>query len=143
MSQANVEIVREVMTLVDAARNGDQSQSLDDLMQRLANLVAADAQIDMSRRVFNPDVYCGQAGLRRLLDEIREVWDEFRVTAERFVDAGDRIVVIEAIRGRGRTSRVTVDSRSASIWTLRDRQIIHMEARYDPREALEAVGLGA
>jgi ketosteroid isomerase-like protein len=141
MSQENVEIVREVMALVDIARNGDQSQSLDDLMQRLANLVATDAQIDMSRRIFNPDVYSGQAGLRRLLDELREVWDEFRVTPERFVDAGDRIVVIEAIRGRGRTSSVPVGSRSASIWTLHDGQIIHMEARYDPQEALKAVRL--
>jgi ketosteroid isomerase-like protein len=141
MSHANVEIVREVMALVDTARNGDQGRSPDDLMQRLANLVATDAQIDMSRRVLNPDVYSGQAGLRRLLEEIREVWDEFRVTPERFVDAGDRVIVIEAIRGRGRTSSVTVDSRSASIWTLRDGQIIHMEARYDPQEALEAVGV--
>jgi ketosteroid isomerase-like protein len=141
MSQENVEIVREVMALVDSACNGDLSQSLDDLSQRLANLVATDAQIDMSRRVFNPDVYRGQAGLRRLLQEIREVWDEFRVTPERFVDAGDRVVVIETIRGRGRTSSVPVESRSASIWTLRDGQIIHMQTRYEPQEALKAVGL--
>jgi ketosteroid isomerase-like protein len=137
-----VEIVREAMGLVDDARNDDLSQAaLDDLFQRLTNLVATDAQIDMSRRVFNPDVYSGQAGLRRLLREIREVWDEFRVTPERFVDAGNRVVVIESIRGRGRTSSVPVEGRSASIWTLRDGQIIHMETGYDPQEALKAVEL--
>jgi ketosteroid isomerase-like protein len=141
MSQENVEIVREVMALVDSARNGDLSQSLDDLTQRLANLVATDAQIDMSRRVFNPDVYRGLAGLRRLLQEIREVWDEFRVTPERFVDAGDRVVVIETVRGRGGTSGVDVESQSASIWTLRDGQVMHMETGYEPQEALKAVGL--
>ena len=142
MAQENVEIVREVMALVDDARNGDLSQqALDDLNQRLTILVAPDAQVDMSRRVFNPDVYSGHDGLRRLLHEIREVWDEFRVTPERFIDAGDRVVVIEAIRGRGRTSSVPVETRSASIWTLRDGQIIHMRTSYDPQEALEAVGL--
>jgi ketosteroid isomerase-like protein len=137
-----VEIVREAMALVDDARNADLSPpALDDLIQRLSHLVATGAQIDMSGRVFNPDVYTGEAGLRRLLSEIREVWHEFRVTPERFVDAGDRVVVIEAIRGRGRTSNVPVESRSASIWTLCDGQIIHMKTSYDPREALEAVGL--
>jgi ketosteroid isomerase-like protein len=76
-----------------------------------------------------------------LLREIRDVLDEFRVTPERFFDAGDRVVVIESIRARGRTSNVAVESRSASVWTLRDGQIIHMKTSYDPQEALEAVGL--
>src|SRR5271167_2364124 len=129
------------MALVDDARNSDLTESLDDLMQRLTNLVATDAQIDMSRRVFNPDVYCGQAGLRRLLQEIRAVWDQFRVTPVRFVDAGDRVVVIETIRGRGRASGVEVEHRSASIWTVRVSKIIQMKARYDPQDALKAVGL--
>lgn len=142
MSRKNVEIVAQAMKLVDDARNDDLSEAaLDDLVRRLTSLVASDAQIDMSRRVFNPDVYSGPAGLRRLLYEIREVWDEFRVTPERFLDAGDRVVVVEAIRGRGRSSSLPVESRSASIWTLRDGQIIHMETRYDPQEALDAVGL--
>lgn len=142
MSQDNVDIVREAMALADEARNADLSEpARDALIGRFTNLVATDAQFDMSGRVFNPDVYTGKAGLRRLLREIREVWDEFRVTPERFVDAGDRVVVIEAIRGRGRSSNVPVESRSASIWTLRDGQIIHMKTSYDPREALEAAGL--
>jgi hypothetical protein len=65
MSQENVEIVREAMAIADDARNSDLSESaLDDLIQRLTNLVATDAQIDMSGRVFNPDVYTGEAGLR-------------------------------------------------------------------------------
>lgn len=142
MSQQNVEIVREAMALADEARNAELSQpALDALVGQFTDLVATDAQFDMSERVFNPDVYTGEVGLRRLIREIREVWDEFRVTPERFVDAGDRVVVIEAIRGRGRTSNVPVESRSASIWTLRDGQIVHMKTSYDPREALEAVGL--
>jgi ketosteroid isomerase-like protein len=142
MSQHNVEIVREVMSMADAALNSDPGESLEDLTQRLDKLVATDAQIDMSRRVFNPDVYQGRAGLLRLLEEIREVWDEFRVTPERFVDAGDRVVVVENIRGRGKTSGVQVEARSASIWTLRDDRVVHMQTRYQPQEALEAVGLG-
>jgi len=141
MSEQNVEIVREVMVIADTVRNSDLGDSLDDVTQRLDKLVATDAQIDMSRRVFNPDVYHGRAGLLRLLEEIREVWEEFRVTPERFVDAGDRVVVIENLRGRGKTSGVQVEARSASIWTLRDGRVVHMQTRFEPQEAFEIAGV--
>jgi ketosteroid isomerase-like protein len=134
MSQENVGTVREVVALVNEALEGNPSQ-------RLTALVAADAEIDMSRRVFNPGMYCGHEGLRRLLNEIQEVWEEFHITAERFVDAGDRVVVIETRLGRGRGSGLEVKDRSATMWTLRDGQVIHMQSDLDPREALKAVGL--
>jgi ketosteroid isomerase-like protein len=135
MSQENVEVVREVMGLLDRATSDG------DVTPRLADLFATDVQIDMSHRVFNPDTYEGHAGLRRLGQEIREVWEEFRITPERFVDAGDRVVVIETRRGRGRGSGIEVEHRSAVIWTLRDGQVIRMETDLDPQEALDAVGL--
>jgi hypothetical protein len=58
MSRADVEIVREVMSLFDDARNGDLS-NLELQMTRLRDLVTDDAEIDMSKRVFNPQVYRG------------------------------------------------------------------------------------
>src|SRR2546421_2328402 len=134
MSQENVEVVREVMGLLDrAAADGE-------VPPRLADLFATGVQIDMSRRVFNPDTYEGHAGLRRLGQEIREVWEEFRITPERFVDAGDRVVVIETRHRRGRGSGIEVEHRSAVIWTLRDGQVIRMETDLHPQEALEVVG---
>src|SRR4051812_29121238 len=110
MSQENVEVVREVMGLL-ARPEGNEAA----LLERFA----PDVRIDMSRRVFNPDVYEGHAGLRRLGAEIREVWDEFRIEAERFIAAGDRVVVIEKRRGRGKESGVEVEQRAGVIWTLR------------------------
>jgi hypothetical protein len=51
MSAENVEVVREAMALADDARNADLSPAaLDDLIERLSDLVATDAQIDMSGR---------------------------------------------------------------------------------------------
>jgi ketosteroid isomerase-like protein len=135
MSDENVQVVREVMDLLDRAGMGGEPPP------RLTALFASDVRIDMSRRVFNPDVYEGYAGLRRLGHEIADVWDEFRLTPERFIDAGDRVVVIETRRGRGRGSGVEVEHRSAVIWTVRDGQVIRMETDLDPEQALEAVGL--
>jgi ketosteroid isomerase-like protein len=133
VSQENVEIVREVMALVG---NGDGDPS-----ERLTDLVAADAQIDRSRRAFNPDRYYGSAGLRRLAREVREVWKDYRVSPDRFVDAGDRVVVIETMHGREEVGGAEVERRSAVIWTLRDGQVIRMQSGFEPQEALKAVGL--
>ena len=133
MSQ-NVEIVREVMALVRRTGAGEPEP-------RLFELLAPEVKLDMSRRTFNPDVYEGHDGLRRFKRERDEVWEEFLVTPERMVDAGESVVVIESLRGRGRGSGVETRSRSASVWTMRDGQVIHMATYRDPQEALDAVGL--
>ena len=134
MSQENVEIVREVMALLSRAASGAPTPELLDLF-------APDVTVDMSRRVFNPDVYEGHVGLARLGREVRDVWDEFHVTAERFIDLDDRVLVIETRRGRGTGSGVEVEQRTGVIWTLRQGQVIRMETDLDPQEALKAVGL--
>ncbi len=134
MSQENVEAVQEIIGLMNREAGDEPSPALLDRF-------ATDVQIDMSRRVFNPDVYEGHAGLRRLGREVRDVWEEFRIEPERFVDAGDRVIVIETRRGRGSSSGVEVDQRSAVIWTLRDGTVVRMETDLSPEDAFEAVGL--
>src|ERR1700716_3351805 len=114
MSQENVEIVREVMDLLDRKD------------PRVLDLFAPTVEIDMSRRTFNPDIYRGHDGLRRLSREVRDVWEVFAITPERFIDAGDRVVVVEIRRGRGQGSGVDVEDRSAVIWTIREGQVIRM-----------------
>jgi Ketosteroid isomerase-related protein len=134
-----VEIVREVMALFGNAP--DESAADGEASKRLSDLISPDVHIDMSRRVFNPDTYDGHEGLRRLAREMQVVWDEFTIVPERFVDAGDRVVVIEIRRGRGRASGVKVEQRAGVIWTLRGGQVVRMETDFDPMQALEAVGL--
>jgi ketosteroid isomerase-like protein len=140
MTSANVEIVREVMSLVEDARNGDLSH-LEEQIARLRDLVTDDAEIDMSRRVFNPQVYRGLDGMRRLLGEVREVWEEWHVIPERFLDTGDRVVVIETVHARGRASGVELANRTAAIWTLRRGRVTSVRTGIKIEEALKAVGM--
>ena len=133
MSSGNVELVKQVLRHFNRAVRPDESEDI-------LRLFSHDVVIDMSRRVFNPDTYEGHDGLRRLGRGVREVWDEFTVEPERFVDAGSRVVVIERRRGRGRESEVEVETRSAAIWTLRDGKVIHLETDLEPNEALRLVG---
>ena len=134
MSQKNVEIVRELIAFGQQAReHGLTSPPLD--------LVAPDAEIDLSRRVFNPQTYRGVDGWVRLNDELRQVWAEWQVTPERIVAAGDRVVSIETVCGRGRGSGLETEARYASIWTFANGRVTRVEIGFDPDEALEAVGL--
>ncbi|HST33774.1 MAG TPA: nuclear transport factor 2 family protein [Solirubrobacteraceae bacterium] len=132
MSQENVEIVREVMRLF--------SEPGPAATERLRELFAADVHVDMSRRVFNPDTYDGHEGLLRLGRETSSAWSAFTLTPERVIDAGDRVIVIETRRGRGRTSGIEVEQRSSTVWTLRSGQVVRMETDVAPAEALKAVG---
>jgi len=132
VSQENVEIVREVMALMNEPRGPVRNR---ELLSRFA----PDVVIDMTRRVFNPDIYEGHAGLRRLGEDVAAVWSDFRIEPERVFDAGHRVVVIETRRGRGVGSDVEVNQRSAVIWTIRDGRITRMETDLDPNEALEIV----
>ena len=103
MSQENVEIVRQLITLGEQARESGVTPHTD--------LVTPDAEIDFSRRVFNPAIYRGVDGWAQMIDELREAWAEWRVTTERMVDVGNRVVSIGTARGRGRGSGVEVEAR--------------------------------
>src|SRR5271170_3559347 len=84
---------------------------------RLFELMTPEMKLDMSQRTFNPDVYEGHDGLRRFKRERDEVWEEWLVTPEPMVDAGESVVVIESFRAQGSGSGVEIKGRSACVWT--------------------------
>jgi|1185.fasta_scaffold566399_2 ketosteroid isomerase-like protein len=137
MSQENVEIVRRIYDLFAGNWAGGDSWEAS-----LPDFADPDIHIDMTRRVINPASYDGYEGIRRVREEVREVWEEWSTRAERLIDAGDSVVVIETQRGRGANSGLEVaGDRWASIWELRDGRITLFSGYHPVEEALEAVGL--
>jgi uncharacterized protein len=123
MSQENVEIVRAIHA---AWNDGRTARDL----------------IDAGMEYVNPP-YAVEAGTRRgrgVLSVIREVYPDFRVAPERFVDAGDDVVVIGTATGTT-ASGLRAEWRQGYVWTIRDGRAIRFRWFNDPREALEAVGL--
>ena len=129
MSQENVEIVRHTYA---AFERGDLSAALDN----------ADPDLVTYRADPEARTWHGHDGFLQAFADWTEGFDEFRATAKEFIDAGDRVVVIERLVGKGKGSGIEVEQIYAAIWTVRDGRVVRIEiGRTDPREALEALGL--
>ena len=87
-----------------------------------------------------PHVYRGHDGVRRQHEQFTDAWESFRLEPERFVDAGDRLVVVLHLWARGKGSGVEIESRVAHVWTVRDEKATELQMYMSPENALEAVG---
>ncbi len=69
-------------------------------------------------------------------------WEGFRLEAEAFLPAEDKVVVLVVLRGTGRGSGVEVATPAAHVWTMSRGKAIRVEAYMDRAKALRAAGLG-
>lgn len=84
----------------------------------------------------------GHDGVRAYAEHVSAAWREFTVHAERFIDFGERVLVLTRERGRGRLSGVEVQSQpTAHLWTLRDGQVVRFQVFWEREEGLRATGL--
>jgi ketosteroid isomerase-like protein len=126
MSQENVEIVRSIY---EAANRRDW---------------------DAAWRNQAPDVeYTGpSAGTYRGREEIQGFWEEM-LTAfdaasaepEEFFERGDQVAVVVKRRMRPKGSSAEIESRTGSLWTIRDGMVVSMRIFAKPEDALDAAGL--
>jgi ketosteroid isomerase-like protein len=86
-------------------------------------------------------IYTGVEEAMRFNAEWAEMWDDWALEPEDFIDAGERVVAIVNQRGRSKATGIPVEMRVAQVWTFRDGQAIRMEMYASVEEALEAVGL--
>jgi ketosteroid isomerase-like protein len=141
MSQETVEIVRTTYEAWDVLRWNLESSNQGDVQRALA-LIHPEIVVDATRNVFNPATYAGMEGLRQMQADTDEVWEEVRTEGLEFIDAGDRVVVIGRLVGKGKGSGVEVEQPLAQIITVHDGRVVRWEIGYTHRrEALEAVGL--
>ena len=131
MSQENVEVVRSAVRALDARRLGLGARSC------LTTTVK-----QSSARSWFPEAAAYRAGHEALRAWIgfTEAFETFAIEVEQIVDAGEQVIVLARLQGRGRASGADVNARTGAIFTLRDAKIVRY-ALTDRREALEAVGL--
>ena len=129
MSQDNVEIVRRIY-----ANWAPESSPTD------SNLLHPDIEWVNPSDAVEPGTRVGIEAFSSITDRLDETIGALRMDVERFIDAGDRVVVIATMRGHGSASGVEVERRHGSVWTIRDGKAVRFQWFRDPDEALEAVG---
>ena len=85
--------------------------------------------------------YQGIAGVEAATRDQFEIWDRFWQEGEKFIEAGDDVVVLTRLHGRLKGSEREVQSKAADVWTFDEGRAVRFRS-YDSRsEALEATGL--
>jgi ketosteroid isomerase-like protein len=85
--------------------------------------------------------YRGVEGLRQAWLDWLGPWESYFVRLERFVDAGEQVVVLSRDRGRRHGMEAEIESSVGAVWTLRERRVVRAEFYASRDQALEAVGL--
>jgi ketosteroid isomerase-like protein len=129
MSQDNVELVRGIY---EGWARGDWAVGGD--------AISPDFEWRQLRSAVEPGAHTG-AGVGEAMRRIFDIWEDFAVEAEEYIDAGDCVVVVARSHGVARGSRIELDQRFAFVWTVRDGRLIRNEIYKDRAEALKAVGL--
>jgi ketosteroid isomerase-like protein len=86
-------------------------------------------------------VFRGRGGFDQLIAMLSETWSEWRLEPERFLDAGDRVVVFARIVGMGEASGAPFELETTHVWTIHAGRATSVRAYRDRSEALEAAGL--
>jgi ketosteroid isomerase-like protein len=132
MSQENVEIVRRIIE--DGVRGSWEESAAPHLRPdtELHGTVGG---------LTEGSVWRGSEQVRKFFEEDSDAWDERRLDAEEFIDAGDCVVVLLHEFRRGKGSGVEIETDTAMVYEVRDRQVVRIQGYMNRAEALDAAGL--
>jgi ketosteroid isomerase-like protein len=130
MSEANVEIVKRS---IDAVNRRD--------LDAYAALITPDFELIPAMTGFTGISFRGREGFGMYLEELGDIWEEFRVVAEEVRDLDAMVLVFMRLEGRGKGSGVPVTARQAFICDFRGNKISRTRSFLDHGEALRAAGL--
>jgi ketosteroid isomerase-like protein len=95
---------------------------------------------EMASLFGGPRVYCGLEEIWAATKEWLTAWDRYWMTADEFIEAGDRIVVLMRLHARAHSGS-ELEQRVAGVWTMRDGKAIAVRYYMDRDEALAAAGV--
>jgi ketosteroid isomerase-like protein len=125
MSQENVEVVQGLFA---ALENQDWEAALG----------LFDPEVEWSP---TEGTFHGPEGVVSSLAEWLEPWEEHKIEAEEFTEAGEQVLAVIHLTGRGAGSGMDIDQRFFQVYAVRDRKIVRMVEFVRRAEALEAAGL--
>lgn len=129
MSHQNVDIVR---AHVEAAKRGDWRAALESYDEAVV--------LDQSLMP-GGGIHHGKSGVREFFTEWFGAWEDLSLELERVIDAGERVIAVMRISGRGRDSGVDVSVRAVDAFTLREGKIVQQVGYPEADEALAELGI--
>jgi ketosteroid isomerase-like protein len=108
-----------------------------------AAVAALDANIEWTEPPEFPGggTYHGRDGAKRYLAQSRAAWADVISEPERFITAGNRIVVFVHARVKPKGSNEWQETNLADVYTVNEGKIVQMRAFADRQEALRWVGV--
>jgi ketosteroid isomerase-like protein len=91
----------------------------------------------------NPS-YAVEPGVRRgraSSKVVRETYEDFMISIDRVIDAGDDVLVLAHYTASGRGSGVPLEGEHGYVWTVRDGLAVRFQWFQSHQEAREAAGL--
>jgi len=133
MSQENVDVIRALLARWES---GDYD-----------TVEAFDPQVEFTRTGGGSDVLGyttkshGIEGLWAAVVAWTEEWSDHRVEAERFIEVGERVLVLVRQSAVGKRSGVPMNNVDAWVFSIGDGRIVRWDAYWDPADAKRALGL--
>jgi hypothetical protein len=102
-----------------------------------------DSQIEWTEPAEYPTggTYHGLAEVKAHISQSRATWAEGSCEPERFIVAGDKIVVLVQVRARLKQETAWREGRMADVYTFRNGKAIQLRAFADRRQALDWAGV--
>ena len=138
MSEENVELVRTLYEI-----GADPFSVPPDQIDR-AFRDYVDGQLEIRLPSDYPEgepVFRGREGFAEMIAMLADTWGKWRFEPERFLEAGDRVVVFARILAEGGASGVPIEVEVTHVWTVHDGRATSLDAYRDRSQALEAAGL--
>lgn len=130
MSERNVEIVRRILEVWGEEGSPVPSGLLDPEIEWVNPPDAVEGGVRRGIHAFE-----------LATQSVEETFSGPRLEIERMSAAGEDVVVIATLHGRGAGSGAEVARRQGYVWTIRDGRAVRFRWFNDPREAFEAAGL--
>lgn len=83
----------------------------------------------------------GREGVARWFSRWLGAWETFTVEPLELINAGDEVVAVERMRGRGLKSGIEVDQEVFATYLIQDGQVARRSNHASRSEALDAAGL--
>ncbi len=139
MSRENVELVMSthIGQDVDLGSLAEEDDARARVLDRIAASFDPSFECTMWFPEMAPVTYTGGLdGLSAAWQDWLKHWASYTVETEDVVDCGDRVLVVHRAHARRRPDMPETTLRRATIWTVRDHRIVHVDFNIPYAEAL-------